>query len=34
MTASAANGFAQILFDLDELPSGSVHIPPDVRDLE
>ena len=36
MTASAANGFAQILYEPTALPvpRGPVHVPPDVRDLE
>ena len=36
MTASAANGFAQVLYEpaVGDLPPGSVHVPPDVRDLE
>ena len=36
MTASAANGFAQVLFEPASatLPPGAVHVPPDVRDLE
>ena len=36
MTASAANGFAQVLLRADRarLPPVAVHVPPDVRDVE